>query len=610
MNRGARNNVAAAVVAVLVASATFGATKAEIDARRPDGSTPLMWAAYEGDATEAARLLKAGADVKATNNYGVNAMVLAADIASTEVIQLLLKSGADANSTNADGETALHLVARSGNLDAARMLIKAGARVDARDNFGQQTPLMWAVARRHAAMVDLLVSKGADVNARGAVRDYQRVATAESRAKQLDRGGLTPLMYAARENCRDCVEILLKHGVDVNLPDPSGVSPLVIAMMNNNWDIAKRLVEGGADVNQWDMYGQSPLAVAIGGMGGGGGGRGGGGNPLDSDTPQKTTGRDLVQMLIDRGANPNQQTYFRPARGAGGGGRGTTPFLVAVSSGNIDLVKLLLQKGANPRLSTSEGQGAIILAVQARGGGGGFGGGDDGDAPGGAPPGAPGGRGAGPGAAPAGGAPGAVPPRGSNGPQIPVGAPRDGATASLAGAAPPAGAAPGGGGRGGGAPAGAAGARGRGAGPGGAPGGGGGGGASQVELIKLLAANGADVHLLARRHFLQRSRGGTAMHFAVRGGGNHQVIQALLDLGLDINARDEDGLTALDYAMGRGYVPFLQMPQQPNKALADYLRSVGATVELEKTPDWPPQGAPIAIAVYDSVIWPVDPVGP
>jgi ankyrin repeat protein len=116
--------------------------------------------------------------------------------------------------------------------------------------------------------------------------------------------------------------------------------------------------------------------------------------------------------------------------------------------------------------------------------------------------------------------------------------------------------------------------------------------------------------MLAHRHFLQRSRGGTAMHFAVRGGGNRQVIQALLDLGLDINAKDEDGLTALDYAMGRGYVPFLQMPQQPNKALADYLRSVGAKVELDKIPDWPPQGPPIATVVYDAVIWPVDPIGP
>ncbi len=74
-------------------------------------------------------------------------------------------------------------MARSGNVEAAKLLLKAGAKVDPRENFGQQTPLMWAVARRQPAMVELLLGKGADANARGAIRDYQRVATAESRAK-------------------------------------------------------------------------------------------------------------------------------------------------------------------------------------------------------------------------------------------------------------------------------------------------------------------------------------------------------------------------------------------------------------------------------------------
>jgi hypothetical protein len=132
----------------------------------------------------------------------------------------------------------------------------------------------------------------------------------------------------------------------------------------------------------------------------------------------------------------------------------------------------------------------------------------------------------------------------------------------------------------------------------------------QVQLIELLAKAGADVKLVGKVHLLARTRGGSALHYAVRGGGNHQVIQELLDLGLDINTKDEDGLTALDYAMGRGYVPFLAMPEQPDKPLVDFLRSKGATVELAKTPDWPPQGPPIATAVYDAFLWPVDPVGP
>ena len=263
MRRGGMRTAAIAVASLLWGAAGFAADAVV----RPDGSTALQWAVFNGDIGEAKRLLAAHADVKATNDYGVDAMHLAADASNTEMIRLLLKAGADPDSPNPDGETALHLVARAGNIDAAKMLLHAGAHVDARERFGGQTPLMWASARRHPQMVELLASKGADVNARSLIRDYQRVATAESRAKQLDRGGFTPLLYAARENCRECVEVLLKHKVDVDLPDPSGMSPMVIAMLNSNWDIAMRLIDAGADVNEWDIFGQAPLHVAVGKIG-------------------------------------------------------------------------------------------------------------------------------------------------------------------------------------------------------------------------------------------------------------------------------------------------------------------------------------------------------
>jgi ankyrin repeat protein len=535
---------AAAASALLSGMASIAVAGSADEPRRPDGSTPLQWAVFNGDLGEAQRLLKAGADPKATNNYGVNALLLAADIADTGLIQALLKAGADANSANADGETALHLVTRSSNVEAAKLLLKAGAKVDAREKFGDQTPLMWASARRQPSMMELLISKGADVNANGAVRDYQRVATSESRAKSMDRGGFTPLMYAAKENCRECVEVLLRHKVDLNKPDPSRVVPVSIAMLNGNWDIARRLIEAGADVNQWDWFGRSPLHVAIANMG-----STGSRNPLDSDKPNVATGRDVINLLVERGADPNQQLYFGASFGSSAD-RGLSPFLAAVGAGDIELVKLLLAHGANAKLATADGRGAIIMAVSRAGGRGrgGFGGPPGGGPPGAATPAA---------AAPAGAAP--APARGA------------GAAAGSARPARPANPA--------------------------------------VEMVNLLAQAGADVTLMSRRHFLARTRGGSALHYVVRNGGDPQLTQALLDLGLDINAKDEDGLTALDYAMGRGYVPFLQMPTPANKVLADSLRKLGAKVELEKTPDWPPQGPPIATAVYDSVVWPVDPVG-
>ena len=255
-------------------------------------------------------------------------------------------------------------------------------------------------------------------------------------------------------------------------------------------------------------------------------------NPLDSDAQNKANGRDLVKLLVERGANPNQALFFKAPGRDSGVGRGLTPFLAACASGDIEVVKLLLAHGANPKLATADGQGPIILAVGSRVGGT-----------------------ANPGAASASGADFGN---------------AQGVTSVRAGGAAPE--------------------------------------DRTVTLIKFLAESGADVKLVAKRHFLQRTRGGSALHYAVR-GGSKAVIAALLDLGADVNAKDEDGLTALDYAMGRGYVPFLQMAKAPNKDLADALRARGADVELAKTPDWPPQGAPIGVAVYDAVLWPVDPVG-
>ena len=129
-------------------------------------------------------------------------MSLAAEVGHTEMLKVLLEVGANVESPNADGQTALLAVARTGNVEAAQAA--AGPRRQGRceEKFGGQTPLMWASARRHPTMMELLIAKGADVNAASIDRDYQRHVTAEGRPKSLDSGGLTPLLYAARENCR------------------------------------------------------------------------------------------------------------------------------------------------------------------------------------------------------------------------------------------------------------------------------------------------------------------------------------------------------------------------------------------------------------------------
>ena len=77
--------------------------------------------------------------------------------------------------------------------------------------------------------------------------------------------------------------------------------------MNANWDLAKELIEAGADVDQWDIFGEAPLFTAIGALHENDGGR------ASIDPPNETKGMDVIRLLLERGANPNMQLFFRPA---------------------------------------------------------------------------------------------------------------------------------------------------------------------------------------------------------------------------------------------------------------------------------------------------------
>lgn len=338
---------------------------AKVETTMPDGSTALHFAAHYGLPELVGPLLKAGADPQARNQFGVVPLAEAAAVGNEQVIAQLLKAGADPEARNPEGQTALMLVARTGRVAAAEALLKAGAKVDAREQWGGQTALMWAAAQGHAPMVRLLARYGADVNARGAVRDWQRRMTAEPRPKGMNRGGFTPLLYAAREGCIDCARELLKAGADINRTDPERTSPLLLALLNLRFDLAAVLLEAGADVDLWDLYGQSPLYVAIDMNVLPRGGR------VDLPSEDRLTGLDVARLLLAKGANPNLQLKLRPPYrnyiyDRGGDAvlsTGATPLLRAAKGGDNAAVQLLLEHKALVDLPNEEGVTPLMAAA-------------------------------------------------------------------------------------------------------------------------------------------------------------------------------------------------------------------------------------------------------
>jgi len=237
--------------------------RADVNATEADGTTALHYAVHQDDVELVRRLIRAGARVNVKNEFGATPMAEAAIVGNVTMLGLLLEAGADVESANADGQTALMIVARSGRVDAAKLLLSRGANVNAVEKWRGQTALMWAAAEHQPAMVKELVVRGADVNARSMVNNWGRQVTAEPRAIYRPAGGLTPLLYAAREGCVDCARVLVEAGAGINVADPEYISPLLMAIINDHFDLAAYLIDKGASPNKWDLWGRGPLYAAV-----------------------------------------------------------------------------------------------------------------------------------------------------------------------------------------------------------------------------------------------------------------------------------------------------------------------------------------------------------
>lgn len=334
----------------------------DVNAADVDGTTALTWAAHQDDLEAVKLLIAAGANVKAANRYQVTALAEACNLANGEMIEALLKAGADANATVGQGETPLMTAARTGSISGVEALLAHGANVNAKEAYRGETALMWAVAENHADVARLLIDAGADVNARSTYFDYnfRKVASGGTQAVYY-RGGLTPLLFVARQGAMEAAQVLIAAGADLNLGEPEyNFTPLLEAIYNDHYDLAALLVEKGASLKEGALY----LAVEM--------------RNLDyfGNRPRKPVTDKLdelgfIKFLLDHGADPNQPLSTKlPGRQAQGGisvSKGATPFYRAARSADVATMRLLLDKGADPSRASDDHTTPLIAAATGQG---------------------------------------------------------------------------------------------------------------------------------------------------------------------------------------------------------------------------------------------------
>ena len=342
--------------------------KADVNAKEKlRGTTALMWAAEQVHPEAVKALVAAGADVSAATNH------------DTKGAKAYLAPSVAARRNSAQGAGGLAGLAAGGGRGRGRGAPPAAgadqASVDAPAG-AAAAPGAGGAGRagrgrgRGAGAPAAGAAAGAEGEVDVQAADEAAAAASFGRQNDTDGGGLTPLVFAARQDCLDCAKVLLDAGANVNQVTHYGWTALLTATQNRHYKLASYLLEKGANPNISNNGGWSPLYIATDNR-----------NIEGGDYPARKPDMDhldFIKALIDKGANVNVRVCgikSTPTACVGDSTEtrtnftmqwlqedGATPFLRASQSGDVELMKLLLAHGADPKINTAHNVSALEVA--------------------------------------------------------------------------------------------------------------------------------------------------------------------------------------------------------------------------------------------------------
>ncbi|XP_065564438.1 serine/threonine-protein phosphatase 6 regulatory ankyrin repeat subunit B-like [Artemia franciscana] len=251
------------------------------------------------------------------DNHAVNYSLICAVCKGEleKVTELIQSFGLSYSKGWSEGYVLLRDALLNRNIEIAKLLLNYGCKVNSENTMPSDTPLHLAAASSDTELVEMILDKGARINAVNMLEEI-------------------PLHLAASEGCPETVDYLLKHGADVNAIDNVGASPLHLAAFRGCSETIHCLLEYGAYVNcvytSGLFEGYTPLHCAV-----------------------EKGSTEAVQLLLDSGVNVDAIEKD-----------GNTSLHIAVFKGKETIVELLLRYGAKVDNLDKNGKTALHLAVE------------------------------------------------------------------------------------------------------------------------------------------------------------------------------------------------------------------------------------------------------
>ena len=252
-----------------------------INATDWEGFTALMKAADLGRTEIVDILIHNGAkyDARYKTKDGNTYLISFARAGLNDYISELLNQGADINWENQDNETALDAASKYGNVETVQLLLSKGADPDAGKEKGRGTAIHYAITSKQSEITKLLIEGGADINAKDAHGNTPLKKAAVLNQPDIARlliskGAWFDISYIcafASAGMNEYIKELIDKGADIEYNDSpddyipfSGdrYTPLMHALKSRHILTAELLIENGADVNKRDVYGKTVLTQA------------------------------------------------------------------------------------------------------------------------------------------------------------------------------------------------------------------------------------------------------------------------------------------------------------------------------------------------------------